>query len=74
MRFRRKTRTFLSVLPFRPHINDEWVELFPPKTETSKNAFESGDLKTETCKNASFSCGQTKTETFENGVGPSSLT
>ena len=31
-------------------------------------------LKTEIFENSWFSCGQTKTETFENGVGPSSLT
>ena len=43
-RFRRKTHTFLSVLTFRPHVNDKELELFPSKTETFKDAFESGDF------------------------------
>ena len=25
---------FLSILAFRPHVNDEWVETFPPKKES----------------------------------------
>ena len=45
MRLRKKTQTFLPVLAFRLHVNDEWVEAFPPKTETFENAFEGGDFR-----------------------------
>ena len=75
IRSSKKTHTFFIRFSF-PSTRKRWVgaAVSTENGDFRKRLWKWRLLKTETFKNASFSCGQTKTETFENGVGPSSLT